>query len=195
MNETKPVKRIFFVDYENVSISGLDGVTKLDANDEVYIFYSTNADKLTFGLHRRLNETKAKIHYKNVIKGSKNALDFQLASLLGYTIRENMDSNNGTIFYYIVSKDLGFSCLENFWEKTDILVSVVKNVALDKKSELIAKVKACIKEESEAEFVANIIEKYKTKQGINNALVKKYKDGAKAKEIYQAIKKLIEDKK
>ena len=43
--------------------------------------------------------------------------------------------------------------------------------------------------------MVRLIENYKTKQGINNALVKHYKDGRRVKEIYTAIKPLIADKK
>ena len=51
----------FLVDYENVRVSGLDGLAKLTENDVVIIFYSVNADSLTFGLHRRINESKANL--------------------------------------------------------------------------------------------------------------------------------------
>ena len=43
------------------------------------------------------------------------------------------------------------------------------------------------------EEVKKIIANYKTKQGINNALQKKFPD--RVKEIYRAIKPLITDKK
>ena len=56
--------------------------------DTVCIFYSDNADSMTFDLHRKLNETKANIIYHKVAVGTKNALDFQLATYLGYLICE-----------------------------------------------------------------------------------------------------------
>ena len=43
--------------------------------------------------------------------------------------------------------------------------------------------------------VVKIIQQYKTKQGINNALLKDFKDNKRASEIYTAIKPLITDKK
>ena len=45
--------------------------------------------------------------------------------------------------------------------------------------------------------VVAIIQKYKTKQGINNALVREFpsQDNKKASEIYKAIKPLLKDKK
>ena len=80
---------IFLVDYENVSASGLDGLEKLTEEDVVYIFYTENADRLTFDAHRRLLESRAAVRYYKVESGTKNALDFQLVSFLGYLIREN----------------------------------------------------------------------------------------------------------
>ena len=52
---------IYLIDYENVHVDGLKGVAKLTDDDFVCIFYSENQDKLTFGLHRRLCESNAKI--------------------------------------------------------------------------------------------------------------------------------------
>lgn len=54
----------YLIDYENVNKDGLNGVSKLTEQDRVIIFYSERADRMTFGLHRRLNETKAVIEYK-----------------------------------------------------------------------------------------------------------------------------------
>ena len=103
---------IFLVDYENVSASGLDGLEKLTEEDVVYIFYTENADRLTFDAHRRLLESRAAVRYYKVESGTKNALDFQLVSFLGYLIREN-----GSSAYYIISKDNGFDSVLHFWTK------------------------------------------------------------------------------
>lgn len=51
-----------------------------------------------------------------------------------------------------------------------------------------------VSDKEEAKEVFQYIEKYKTKQGLNNALVKRY-DSKNAGRIYQAIKPLIKDKK
>ena len=53
----------YLVDYENVNVAGLNGVSKLIENDFVIIFYSENAETLTFGMHRRINESKADFFY------------------------------------------------------------------------------------------------------------------------------------
>ena len=43
--------------------------------------------------------------------------------------------------------------------------------------------------------VVKFIRQYKTKQGINNALNKEFKDSKRTSEIYSSIKPLIADKK
>lgn len=78
----------YLIDFENVKSRGMEGVELLAKEDTVCIFYSDNADSMTFDLHRKLNETKAQIIYHKVAVGTKNALDFQLATYLGYLICE-----------------------------------------------------------------------------------------------------------
>lgn len=51
--------RIFYIDYENVMDSGLNGIAKLTDSDTVKIFYSENAQRMSFGTHRRIIESKA----------------------------------------------------------------------------------------------------------------------------------------
>ena len=46
--------KIFYVDYENVKDSGLNGIAKLSSSDVVRIYYSEDANKITFGTHRRI---------------------------------------------------------------------------------------------------------------------------------------------
>ena len=90
------------IDYENVNTDGLNGISRLSAEDTVIIFYSENADRMTFGLHRRLNESKATIDIRKVDVGGSNALDFQLGTYLGYLIALNREEQ-----YCIVSNDRG----------------------------------------------------------------------------------------
>ena len=58
-------------------------------------------------------------------------------------------------------------------------------------------VRAVVKDKAVADKVTRIILKYKTKQGINNALVREFQsqDNKKASELYKAIKPLLKDKK
>ncbi len=186
----------YFVDFENVGSEGLEGVNKLDAEDVLFVFYSRNADKITFEVHIQLNESKAKIQYCKVETAHKNALDFQLASYLGYIIKENYEKQCS---YFIVSKDTGFSCLVPFWKKQKIKVELVADVSKqniqESVKELESKVLELVKDPANVKAIANIIKSYKTKQGINNALMKLFGDTKKAGEVYKLIKPLLADKK
>lgn len=186
----------YLIDYENVRVHGLDGLGKLDETDVVCIFYSENADNLTFGLHRRLNEAKAAIIYQKVEVGTKNALDFQLSSYLGYLISENSAMQQK---YYIITKDTGFEVLVNYWKKKKVDIKIAVDCAgkneEEEKNQLLIEVGKLLKDKADAAIVVKFIQQYKTKQGINNALNKQFKDSKKTCEIYNAIKPLIADKK
>ena len=96
----KKRKRFFLVDYENVKSDGLQGVDELDKNDNVIIFYSANAGKLSFDLHTQLLDTKSKVTYFEVDTIGQNALDFQLSSYIGYILGKKSDCE-----CYIISND------------------------------------------------------------------------------------------
>lgn len=117
----------YLIDFENVKSRGMEGVELLTEEDTVCIFYSDNADSMTFDLHRKLNETKAQIIYHKVAVGTKNALDFQLATYLGYLIceqqREDIHPN-----YFIVTKDNGFTSLMVYWKAQGVPVRIIRNL-------------------------------------------------------------------
>ena len=95
--------RYFFVDYENVNREGLNGISKLEETDCVRIYYSDAADTMTFGLHRRINASKAHFDYIKVQIPIKNAVDCQIL----FDIRD-FAKQNRIAKYYIISKDSDF---------------------------------------------------------------------------------------
>ena len=99
----------------------------LAEEDTVCIFYSDNADSMTFDLHRKLNETKAQIIYHKVAVGTKNALDFQLATYLGYLICEQQREGIHPD-YFIVTKDNGFTSLMVYWKAQGVPVRITRNL-------------------------------------------------------------------
>ncbi len=120
----------YLIDYENANKDGLNGVTKLTERDTVIIFYSDKADRMTFGLHRRLNETAATIEYRKVDVGGHNALDFQLATYLGYLLAQNPEEE-----YCVVSNDRGFQFLVGFWKKPQYNVCLTREIAASPQAE------------------------------------------------------------
>jgi hypothetical protein len=89
----------------------MTGVDNLTEDDEVVIFYSINADSVSFELLHRLMFCKAKLSYFKIRRGGRNALDFQLATYLGYLISARSDAE-----FYLISKDNGFDFAVDFWE-------------------------------------------------------------------------------
>lgn len=204
----------YLIDYENVKTHGLDGVSSLTQDDVVCIFYSEHADTLTFGLHRRLNETKATVIYQRVEVGLKNALDFQLSSYLGYIIHEN-EAKNNDVSYFIITKDQCFSSLTGYWNKRKINVTLAADISdctvrddttessnpsvntpRCKPDELQNQVRSLISDNAIADKAAEIIRQYDSKMDVHNALVHTFPspNHKKARELYTAIKPLIIEK-
>lgn len=145
----------YLIDFENVKSRGMEGVELLTEEDTLCIFYSDNADSMTFDLHRKLNETKANIIYHKVAVGTKNALDFQLATYLGYLIceqqREGIHPN-----YFIVTKDNGFTSLMVYWKAQGVPVRIIRNLLWGKNP--VAEQNLLTEEENEAETVVTTAE-------------------------------------
>ena len=145
----------YLIDFENVKSRGMEGVELLTEEDTVCIFYSDNADSMTFDLHRKLNETKANIIYHKVAVGTKNALDFQLATYLGYLIceqqREGIHPN-----YFIVTKDNGFTSLMVYWKAQGVPVRIIRNLLWGKNP--VAEQNLLTEEENETETAVTAAE-------------------------------------
>ena len=67
--------------------------------------------------------------------------------------------------------------------------------ATEEPDELTQAVSKVLADQTIVPQVVKFIRQYKTKQGINNALNKEFKDSRRTSEIYSAIKPLIADKK
>ncbi|NBH74221.1 hypothetical protein D3Z51_19950 [Clostridiaceae bacterium] len=182
----------YLIDYENTGEGGLAGLTELESSDEVVIFYSENADKMSFDMHRRLQECRALIEFRKIATGKKNALDFQLAAYLGYLMAKEEDGR-----FCIVSKDLGYEVLLDFWKGKNIrLIDSIASetkAKVEQRSELEETLQKLVDEE-DVPTVLGFISSGKSKQAVNNLLVKQY-GSKKAGELYKKIKPLLKEKK
>ena len=106
---------VFLIDYENVTSAGIEGIDKLSEQDSVYIFYTAAQQSISFDMHRAILDAKCKISYFSVANGGKNALDFQLASFIGYLVGLSEDKS-----IYVVSGDKGFQFIWKFWERQGV---------------------------------------------------------------------------
>lgn len=185
----------YFVDFENVGSAGLSGISKsnLNATDVFYVFYSDNSKNITIDLYKEIQKVTAKIIFVKVKVGSANALDFQLSSYLGYLIKENPEKK-----FFIISKDKGYDSVCDFWKGRQTVIKRIDSInSIDRDKDAVAKALTGIVSEKDALKVYNIICNLKTKQGINNNLMKSFPSdkNEKASKIYKAIKPFITDKK
>ena len=208
---------IYLIDYENTNVSGLDGLLEKTKDDTIIIFYNKHCNKLTFSLHEQIQKTNAKVQFMENENHTKNGLDFNIASYLGYLISQNSNQN-----FTIVSKDCGFKGLIDFWGKMDISVSVSTNLLTDvkpiKQVEVITKrddivtikpqqkaqqikqdiaiekiQKKIPQYQKELDQIFHIVNNNATKLSVNNALAKVY-GSRKAGAIYKEIKPLLVNK-
>lgn len=194
----------YYVDYENVNKSGLNGIAKLSSDDVVKIFYSKDAETMTFGLHRRICDSKAQFEYcriDNTIKESvKNALDILLLKDLAEVIKENRNDE-----YYIISKDSDYDkfILQNQKKNVKIFKleeickkQVVKEISAEgrKKQIFCSFFSKCMKEKY-GDYKEQIIEAYmtaKSRQELNNLLQRTFYN-ENVREILLMMKDYIKD--
>ena len=179
----------FLIDYENVHDNEIKDLENIKAGDTLVIFYSNQCknnislDVLDFSKGITYQIFKASV-------GTKNALDFQLSSYLGYLIGKNslQDTKKDTN-YYIVSNDQGYDRLCDYWQKNfSVNVSRISTLAT------LKEIKNYLSDDDQPDKVLEIFNKYKTKQAIKNGLDKEFKDSKKAGSIYNKLKPLIKEK-
>lgn len=203
----------YLIDFENVQTDGVRNLTDMKSGDIIAIFYSEKCKNITLDVIEALTKLGVQIGCYKAKLGTKNALDFQLSSYLGYLIGKGSFEES----YYIVSNDKGYDCLCNFWKeqgKTVIRIpfeeasketpaasTVQTTVVAKKKSKVrsgdlatIEEIKKCLSKDDSPEEVLVIFNQYKTKQAICNGMSKKFKDSKRASAIYKKLKPLLKEK-
>ncbi|MBR6419111.1 MAG: hypothetical protein IKS42_02145 [Oscillospiraceae bacterium] len=130
--------RLFLIDYENVNSAGLHGIGQIDKNDRVILFYSHEADTLSFEIMDEMLAANIMPERVCLERTGKNALDFQLVTFLGYLIAKNKADE-----YFIISRDAGYQaailfCREYLGVRVQLKSSI--RSALSKRAEAKAKV-------------------------------------------------------
>lgn len=118
--------RYFFVDYENVGQKGLFFGTSHMSDSSVHIFYTDKCANINLSVIGLLLNEQANIQIHYAEHGTKNALDFQLVSYLGYIVSET--GGNGE--YIIVSNDQGYDVVAKFWNKNGTHVARSSNMVM-----------------------------------------------------------------
>ncbi|GEM_PF-1133328 len=109
VQDTHNTMRLFLIDYENVNSAGLHGIGQVDRQDRVILFYSHEANTLSFELMDEMLSANILPERICLERTGKNALDFQLVTFLGYLVaKEKADE------YFIISKDSGYQAAISF---------------------------------------------------------------------------------
>ena len=75
VNTVKTIRRLFLVDYENVSDAGIVGVDTLTNNDTVIIFYGSKVKSVAYDSLIAITNSKANIEHLKAEKTAKEYLD------------------------------------------------------------------------------------------------------------------------
>lgn len=203
----------YLIDFENVRTDGIKKLKEIREGDALIIFYSENCKNITLDVLDIIGELNLKYSSYKVKVGTKNALDFQLASHLGFLIGQGKKDAK----YYIVSDDKGFDVVADFWRSQNVSVNCVSIKETEEKKETakaadnttgkkkkskvsskdlatLEEINALIGNENEPDEVLKIFNQYKTKQAICNAMSKHFKDSKRASAIYKMLKPLLKSK-
>ena len=147
--------RYFFIDYENTKNQGLEGIDKLNTKDKVFVFYSKNANKLSFEDLKIITASKAEISYIDIKNLGHNALDFNLVYFMGIKTGRFRGKN---LKLHIISNDSGYDTLtKNPMISENIKISRSCNI------------KSALTKNDEKEEIINLTEQQKV---INSILSK-----------------------
>lgn len=202
----------FLVDFENISTDDMKNLDGVREGDTIVMFFSENRKNISLDFIEEVSKKGANFKTMKTNAGTKNALDFQLTSYLGYLIGKYKNSSE----YIIVSHDTGYDCLKSFWQNMNVTVkrasfsgndSKKKNAASSnekmpsKKSKVSSKdlataeeINALLTVDENPIQVLSIVNQYKTKTSIVNGLSKLYKDTKKVSAVYKKLKPLLKEK-
>lgn len=82
----------YLIDFENVRTDGVKKLEEIKNGDTIAIFYSENCKNITLDVIENLTKYNVRISCFKAKLGTKNALDFQLSSYLGYIIGQGSAS-------------------------------------------------------------------------------------------------------
>jgi hypothetical protein len=143
----------YLIDFENVGSDGLKGCDQLKKNDQIHLFYTNNANKISLDVFSSRGEAELYVHKVPV---KSQSLDMHLVSYLGYLI----GTNDEDCSYVIISKDTDFDNIIKFWqEERDAVISRAGRIMPDKKTEKKAEKKSEKKPKKSKKKLTDILAK------------------------------------
>lgn len=130
------MSKIFLIDTENVNFNSIINARNLNEDDMIILFLTIFTSKDYNNIKLDALNTKAKIVKIFADIGTKNSLDFQLVSFLGFLLGEHKEETNN---YYIVSRDKGYlssinllvNCSNQHIELINNISNIIEDVELD----------------------------------------------------------------
>lgn len=184
----------YLIDFENVHNDGIANIENMTKSDHVHIFSTPNATNIRqdiFWLNGHITS--------HLVPVRKQSLDMHLVSYLGYLL----GTHGRDCGYVIISKDKDYDNIVKFWKEEGYLnISRKEKLPGDRKqdSKREAQVRSFfgryfkkkIYTECKEEIIDAILSG-KTKQQVNNNLMRIYSDGSIVSYIYQTIQPLIKE--
>ena len=172
------MKQLFLIDFENVGEQGLSGIRQLKNNDELVIFHSGNISPIIKELLTAYEEKGIKISYPIRTTSEKNAVDFMIATHLGFVC-----GRKSKMSVHIVSKDKGFQSAIAHAMLLDKQISVNMHIN-------IAEEKAEIKDMRKEKYLQLLSDSDVPKK-YHDQLISVFTSGASQEETETKIKKIL----
>jgi hypothetical protein len=115
----------YLIDFENVHAAGIGNPAICAEGDIVCIYYGADSQDLPLETIHAFFQKQVGLQTVPVNTGSKNALDFQLTTHLGYLIGSGEHSGAA---YRIVSNDTGFDCVVTYWKDRGIDIARIADL-------------------------------------------------------------------
>ncbi|MDD6102708.1 MAG: PIN domain-containing protein [Clostridiales bacterium] len=187
------MKRAIYVDYENVSLSGLKDVEELGADDVVKIFIGAQNQKLSMVDANRIFNCEAGVELITNKYIGKNALDFIIMVHMGHDIALSLARE-----YYIISKDKGYDpAIHEMKRLCGLTVKRCEDIAaiFEKKSGITNRLKGIFKPRRQSEEQDTTEHMVVGKKNRNSALSQHQKSDIMEPEKKQPEKKPVQNKK
>lgn len=129
------MKRLFLIDKENTGKRFLSGLNQLTANDKVIIFHYENAGEIKPEILVPLAHCKAAVEIIKMNTHTKNAMDFQICTYIGYLYSQYKRNAE----YYIVSDDKGYGAsiefIKNHIDPKAVISQIGSSMQIDAKKD------------------------------------------------------------
>lgn len=109
----------YLIDTENISSSAIEDMVKsILPGNILHFFYSIHSHKISFDSIQNMMEKYDQLNFIPCFCGEKNALDFQIVSVLGMFILKGGIKNR----FILVTNDKGFDVTVDFWKKRGVMI-------------------------------------------------------------------------